>query len=695
MSNIDDLQSVSYCSESSDSSSPANSQINYGRRYYSKNFIYRWIKIPPKSWHQSNIEKERKNNEQITESFWKFVGIKMSPGWKHLGYINHNISKNCLLFTRSSDNQKQVSLDPFLELNLNKSKTTPIKNCFQLSKYSDSDKINFPKSSIIWANVNNSIPLNYRKYLVNFIIRVSNYLEMNIHYLSMSIELLDQCLSSIKLQIKENPDLVGFAILHLAGKYYNNTNHIDYYLSSFLEYYNLEKKNERKSDFQNQIITLENQILKTLNYQLFFPSSLLTNDPRLNLKDPLIIYLISVFYYDPLLIHHFKIENLTNAIYKIFESFNKFPDEAPNKFLSLELEENINKQISLSIFCHLDDDKSELNFLFSQLNSDFQNTIFKMIADSKINTNSRKSFFPKTIITSEPQIDMISSNDSDNDEILLSNPLKKIWKGHLSTVYKSVTSSHVIKKVEIGDEGIDGTNLREISILKTLSHPNIVKLIKVINNSNKLSMLFPKYHTNLHHYIKTEKSLGLIQIKKISYDIIRAIDYCHQKNIIHLDLKPSNILLNENQEAILCDFGISTYFQDNRPESYQKEVITIPYRSPEIILGERYYGFAPDMWSIGCIIFEMFSGHYLFDSENEIDHLFQIYSKIGISEGVYFQNLPYFFPIKLQQNNYLKTNLPNIDSIGLDLLVKLLNPDPIERITSGNTINHPWFHDLK
>ena len=102
------------------------------------------------------------------------------------------------------------------------------------------------------------------------------------------------------------------------------------------------------------------------------------------------------------------------------------------------------------------------------------------------------------------------------------------------------------------------------------------------------------------------------------WEILHALQHCHQRRIMHRDLKPSNILIGDNEETIkLTDFGLARVF--GMPlKSYTHEIVTLWYRAPEILLGTKVYSTAVDIWSMGCIFYEMAHRKPLFYAESEI-----------------------------------------------------------------------------
>ncbi|CAG8825846.1 21888_t:CDS:2, partial [Racocetra persica] len=159
----------------------------------------------------------------------------------------------------------------------------------------------------------------------------------------------------------------------------------------------------------------------------------------------------------------------------------------------------------------------------------------------------------------------------------------------------------------IGDkEGIPPTSLREISLLKECTkHENIVKLLDIVNQENKLFLVFEFLTMDLKRYIHSfNEGLEHKKILKLMYQLLDGTTFLHKRRIFHRDLKPQNLLIDQEENLKLADFGLARAVGiPLRP--YTHEVITLWYRAPELMLGSPTYSFAVDMWSIGCIFAEM------------------------------------------------------------------------------------------
>lgn len=284
---------------------------------------------------------------------------------------------------------------------------------------------------------------------------------------------------------------------------------------------------------------------------------------------------------------------------------------------------------------------------------------------------------------------------------------ERLGKGTYGTVYKVIkketNEAFAIKKIkmDVDTEGIPSTALREIAILKKMKHPNIVKIVDLSFSDKNIELCLEYCQFDLKKfmdYYKDDSSIYNIRtIKTIMYQIIKATDFLHSHKILHRDLKPQNVLVTEGTLiAKLADFGLSrVYSIPIRP--YTKEVLTLWYRSPEMMLGMSNYSTGLDIWSLGCMFGEFFMKRPMFMGDCEIDQLYKIMKVFGtFNENILpgYKSFPYFnkeFPFWKGTGliKYISDNaIIPMEQIAFDLLEKMLKIDPVKRISCKDALNH-------
>ena len=248
----------------------------------------------------------------------------------------------------------------------------------------------------------------------------------------------------------------------------------------------------------------------------------------------------------------------------------------------------------------------------------------------------------------------------------------------------------------------------------TLSHPNVLKLLdfNVQNESKEVWMLFDYIPTNIGKYYIEKKDPKIFTenfFKNIAYQIINGVFYLHKNLIIHRDLKPENILYNDSKNLIqIADFGLSRKISFDLYEKYTN-VGTLPYKPPDVLLGNQYYGFSFDVWSIACILVELITGKILFpanDSLSILKLMFEIFGIFNKNDLPFCEKLNFFNKMNFNDNNLNKKPFGIINYIKkysmiefendyfFDLIQKMFIIDPNKRIKLKDCLKHPWFENL-
>ncbi|ORY39762.1 Pkinase-domain-containing protein [Neocallimastix californiae] len=261
-----------------------------------------------------------------------------------------------------------------------------------------------------------------------------------------------------------------------------------------------------------------------------------------------------------------------------------------------------------------------------------------------------------------------------------------------------------IKKFKEKDDDIQiqKTAIKEVKILKKIKHDNIVQLFDIFKRKGKLYLVFEYVdHTILEDIDKNPNGLsddptnGVV--RKMIWQILKAVEYLHSHNIIHRDIKPENILVTNSGIIKLCDFGFARTLAGPGAK-YTEYVATRWYRSPELLVGDTEYGKPVDIWAIGCILEEMLTSQPLFPGNSDIDQLYRIIKCLGPLPKrqleAFFKN-PLFVGIRIPEVGKLiplEIKIPRISPYALAFLKSCLIYDTSKRATIEQLLNSPYFH---
>jgi len=266
---------------------------------------------------------------------------------------------------------------------------------------------------------------------------------------------------------------------------------------------------------------------------------------------------------------------------------------------------------------------------------------------------------------------------------------------------------------------------RELQIMRIVRHPNIVELkafyysngdrVRDIDNKlgvNTALMATQKDEVYLNlvleyvpetvyrasrHFNKLKTTMPILEVKLYIYQLFRSLAYIHSQGICHRDIKPQNLLLDPHSGILkLCDFGSAKILVENEPNvSY---ICSRYYRAPELIFGATNYTTKIDVWSTGCVMAELMLGQPLFPGESGIDQLVEIIKVLGT---------PTRDQIRTMNPNYMEHKFPQIkphpfnkvfrkaDPSAIDLISKLLEYTPTQRLSAIDAMVHPFFDELR
>ncbi|XP_031716340.1 serine/threonine-protein kinase SIK2 isoform X1 [Anarrhichthys ocellatus] len=248
---------------------------------------------------------------------------------------------------------------------------------------------------------------------------------------------------------------------------------------------------------------------------------------------------------------------------------------------------------------------------------------------------------------------------------------RTLGKGNFAVVK---LARHRITKTEVAIKIIDKTQLdavnlekiyREVQIMKMLDHPHIIKLYQVMETKNML-YLVTEYAKNgeIFDYLAKHGRLSELEARRKFWQILSAVEYCHNRNIVHRDLKAENLLLDGHMNIKIADFGFGNFFQPGEPLATWCG--SPPYAAPEVFEGQQYEGPQLDIWSMGVVLYVLVCGALPFDGPT-LPVLRQ-----RVLEGRF--RIPYFMTEECEH-----------------LIRRMLVLDPSKRLSVAQIKEHKWM----
>ncbi|KAK0264954.1 serine/threonine protein kinase, CMGC, CDC2/CDK sub [Friedmanniomyces endolithicus] len=284
-----------------------------------------------------------------------------------------------------------------------------------------------------------------------------------------------------------------------------------------------------------------------------------------------------------------------------------------------------------------------------------------------------------------------------------------IGSGTYGKVYKAIhvyTGRMVaLKKLRMEGErdGFPVTATREIKLLQSLNHINVVPLQEVMVERNDCFMVF-EYQAHDLTGLLNHPTFALTDAHKkhLAKQMFEGLEYLHRRGVLHRDIKAANILISKTGELKFADFGLARFYQKRQKQEYTNRVITIWYRPPELLFGETQYGPAVDIWSAACVLVEIFTRHAIFPGDGgEINQLDKIYNVLGTpsrSEWPGIKELQWYEllrPTHRLPNTFAEKykDSGRISDDAFELLEAMLSYDPANRPMAADVLEHRYFHE--
>lgn len=284
-----------------------------------------------------------------------------------------------------------------------------------------------------------------------------------------------------------------------------------------------------------------------------------------------------------------------------------------------------------------------------------------------------------------------------NESVVGSGTYGKVFKA----VHVYTKNMVALKKIRMEGErdGYPVTAVREIKLLQSLNHANIVQLQEVMVEKNDCFMVFEYVSHDLTGLLNHPSfKLQHAHKKDLAKQLFDGLDYLHRRGVLHRDIKAANILVSNMGQLKLADFGLARFYAKRRQLDYTNRVITIWYRPPELLLGETQYGPAVDIWSAACVMVEIFTKHAIFPGDgHEINQLEKIYNVLGtptrsewpgLVEMAWFELLR---PTERKPNTFSEKYKERLTPAAFELLQAMFLYDPAKRPTAGDVLEHPYF----
>lgn len=299
--------------------------------------------------------------------------------------------------------------------------------------------------------------------------------------------------------------------------------------------------------------------------------------------------------------------------------------------------------------------------------------------------------------------------------------LCKLGEGTFGEVSKaeSLKTGQVValKKILVhnGKDGFPITALRELKLLKSLNHPNVLRLVEMaverpkdVTKRSNMFMVTPYMNHDLSGLLKNPRiQFTEPQIKCYMRQLLEGCKYLHEMRILHRDMKAANLLISNKGILQIADFGLARPYSDEPPKpgqgggeshvAYTGLVVTRWYRPPELFLQLRKYTTAVDMWGVGCIFGEMYKRRPILQGDSDLGQAQLIFNLVGSpTEDTMpgWRSLPGCDGVVDWGNkkSTLRHQFSELSPAGLSLLEEFLRLDWRKRINAIDALEHPYFH---
>jgi casein kinase II subunit alpha len=287
--------------------------------------------------------------------------------------------------------------------------------------------------------------------------------------------------------------------------------------------------------------------------------------------------------------------------------------------------------------------------------------------------------------------------------------VRKVGRGKYSEVFEGINVANNGKCVIKVLKPVKKKKIkREIKILQNLSGgQNIIQLLDIVRDpqSKTPSLIFE--HVNNTDFKVLYPALTDFDVRFYMNELLKALDFCHSRGIMHRDVKPHNVMIDhENRKLRLIDWGLAEFYHPGT--EYNVRVASRYFKGPELLVDFQEYDYSLDLWSVGCMFASMifrkepfFHGHDNFDQLVKIakvlgtDELYTYLDKYDIELDSHFDEVLGRYPRKAWTRFITSANERYVSAEAMDFLDKLLRYDHQERLTAREAMLHPYLNPVR
>ncbi|XP_041998645.1 protein IMPAIRED IN BABA-INDUCED STERILITY 1-like [Salvia splendens] len=282
--------------------------------------------------------------------------------------------------------------------------------------------------------------------------------------------------------------------------------------------------------------------------------------------------------------------------------------------------------------------------------------------------------------------------------------LEKIGQGTYSTVFRArdLETGKIVALKKVRFDNFEPESVRfmarEITILRRLDHPNIIKLEGLITSQSSCNiyLVFECMEHDISGLLSSpEITFTEEQVKCYMKQLLSGLEHCHARGVMHRDIKGANLLVDDGGVLKVADFGLANFSSYGQRQPLTSRVVTLWYRPPELLLGSTEYGASVDLWSVGCLLAELLIGRPILQGRTEVEQLHKIFKLCGSPPDDYWKKtkLPHATLFKPQHpyKSSLWETFKDLPESAVSLVETLLSVEPHKRGTATSALASEYF----